>query len=192
MHKPYRWGDKAPPAAQHLRARRRSRSTQIGATSNDVAIQGRGGLDVVGFAGLAPGLAQEALPVTLTVVDQNTLLAGIEARLAEEVRGFARTVAEFGLRTKTIREEIPESAKFCKLVSGFFPLVAFQISDALVRSPQGFTFQDDGALYLQQLGLELKDFVREVNLEGRNFLAVAFLDKRGRNVLDGAANRDEL
>lgn len=123
---------------------------------------------------------------------QNALLSCIEARLAEEMRGLALTLAEFGRRTKAIREELPDSAHFCKLVAGFFPLVAFQLADAILRSPKGFTFEDDGALYLKELGLEVKDFVREFDFEGRKFLAVAFLDKSGRNVLDRTPNGDEL
>ena len=123
---------------------------------------------------------------------ENALLSGIEARLTQEVRGLALALQQFGLRTKAIREEIPSSAKFCKLVAGFFPLVAFQLADAILRAPQGFTFEDDGALYLKQLGLELQDFVRELDLEGRKFLAVAFLDKRGCDVLDRTPDGDEL
>lgn len=123
---------------------------------------------------------------------QNALLASVEARLAEEMRGLALTLAEFGHRTKAIREELPDSAHFCKLVAGFLPLIAFQLADAILRAPQGFTFEDDGALYLKQLGLELQDFVRELDLEGRKFLAVAFLDKSGCDVLDRTPNGDEL
>ena len=123
---------------------------------------------------------------------QNRLLAGVEARLTEEMRGLALSLSEFAFRTKAIREDIPDSAQFCKLIAGFFPLSAFQLADAILRCPQGFTFEDDGALYLQQLGLELKDFVREFDFEGRKFLAVAFLDKGGCDVLDRAANGDEL
>lgn len=124
--------------------------------------------------------------------EQNRLLAGIEARLTDEMRGLAGSLNQFALRTKAIREEIPDSAKFCKLVSGFFPLAAFHFSEALLSGTQRFTFEDDGALYLQKLGLEIQDFVRELDLEGRKFLAIAFLDKGGRDFLDSAANGDEL
>lgn len=132
-----------------------------------------------------------------TVVDgqgreHNLVLADIEARLTQEMRGLALSLAEFAFRTQAIREEIPDSAHFCKLIAGIFPLAAFQFADAVLRAPQSFTFEDDGAMYLKQLGLEVKDFVREVDLEGRKFLAVAFLDKGGREVLDRAANGDEL
>lgn len=153
-----------------------------------VPAEGKGGK----FSGLVPVLAEGAAPVPLAVVDQNTLLSSIEARLTDEMRGLALSLAEFGRRTKAIREEIPDGADFCKLVAGFLPLTAFQLSDAILRTPQGFTFEDDGAVYLKQLGLELKDFVREFDFEGRKFLAVAFLDKSGRNALDRPANGDEL
>lgn len=144
------------------------------------------------LSGLVPGFTEGAAPVPTAVVNQNTLLAGIEARLTNEMRGLALSLAEFARRTKAIREEIPDGADFCKLVAGFLPLTAFQLSDAILRAPQGFTFEDDGAVYLKQLGLELQDFVREFDFEGRKFLAVAFLDKSGRDVLDRPANGDEL
>ena len=136
-------------------------------------------------------LADRAVGLS-SVDEQNRLLTGIEARLANEMRGLGLTLAEFARRTKAIREEIPDSAQFCKLIAGCLPLFAFQLSDAILRAPQGFTFEDDGALYLKQLGLELKDFVREFDFEGRKFLAVAFLDKGGRDDLDRPANGDEL
>ena len=120
------------------------------------------------------------------------LLADIETRLANEMRRLALTLQQFALHTKAIRVEIPASAKICKLVAGFFPLVAFQLADAILRCPKGFTFEQDGALYLKELGLEVKDFVREIDLEGRKFLAVAFLDKGGRDVLDGTAHGNKL
>ncbi|GAB2471900.1 hypothetical protein GCM10027082_24270 [Comamonas humi] len=142
--------------------------------------------------GLVLNPAEVTAEVPVPVVDENALLAILEARLADEMRGLGLSLREFALRTKAIREEIPKSAKFCKLVAGFFPLAAFQLADALLSETQGFTFKDDGALYLKQLGLEIEDFVRELDLEGRKFLAVAFVDKSGRNVLDGTANGDEL
>ncbi|KEH09800.1 hypothetical protein [Delftia sp. 67-8] len=126
------------------------------------------------------------------VDEQNRLLAAVEARLAHEVRGLGLSFREFAFRTQAIREDIPDGAKFCKLVAGFFPLVAFQLADALLSETQVFTFQDDGAVYLKELGLEVKDFVRELELEGRKFLAVSFLDKRGRDVLDRPTDGDEL
>lgn len=139
-----------------------------------------------------PELAGGAEDLPCVDEQDRFLLANIEARLTNEMQGLALTLQQFALRTKTIREEIPVRAKFCKLVAGFFPLVAFQLADAILSSPKGFTFEDDGALYLKELGLEIKDFVREVDLEGHKFLAVSFLDKRGCNVLDGTANGDEL
>lgn len=149
-------------------------------------------IDIGSFGGLMPVSAEHALPVALPVVDQDALLVGIEARLTEEMRGLALSLAEFGRRTKAIREEIPDDAKFGKLVAGSLPMTAFQLADAILRVPHGFTFKNDGALYLQQLGLEFKDFVREIDLEGRKFLAVAFLDKSGCDVLDRTPNGDEL
>ena len=134
-------------------------------------------------------LADRAVGLS-SVDEQNRLLTGIEARLANEMRGLGLTLAEFARRTKAIREEIPDSAQFCKLVAGFFPLMAFQLSEAFLCPKHRFTFQDDGALYLQQLGLKVNDFAREIDLEGRKFLAVALLDHGAADVRNGFANRD--
>ena len=127
-----------------------------------------------------------------SVEEQNRLLAGIETRLADEMRGLGMALREFAFRTKAIREEIPAGAQFCKLVAGFVPLLAFQLSNALLSDTKHFTFEDDGALYLHELGLEIEDFARQVDLEGRKFLAVAFIDKGGRDVLDGTAHGNKL
>lgn len=151
-------------------------------------------VDAFPAATVVKGHAQPAAGAEgLSAVDeQNRLLAIAETRLADEVRWLGRALAEFGFRTKAIREEIPSSAQFCKLIAGFFPMTAFQLAIALGERTGSFTFEDDGALYLKKLGLEVNDFVREVDLEGRKFLAVAFLDHRGRNVLDGSPKGDEL
>ena len=141
------------------------------------------------------GLQGDTKPTTraeglASVDEQNRLLAGIETRLANEMRGLGLTLREFAFRTKAIREEIPADAQFCKLVTGFFPLLAFQLSNSLLSDTKRFTFEDDGALYLHELGLEVEDFARQVDLEGRKFLAVALIDKSGCDFLDGATNRD--
>ena len=78
-------------------------------------------------------LADRAVGLS-SVDEQNRLLTGIEARLANEMRGLGLTLAEFARRTKAIREEIPDSAQFCKLIAGCLPLFAFQLSDAILRA----------------------------------------------------------
>lgn len=151
--------------------------------------------DSIGLDALSNGgavVANGAFGAAVVDAQDSLLLADIEARLTREMHGLALSLREFAGRTKAIREEIPESAKFCKLVTGFFPLTALHIANALLSEAQSFTFKDDGALYLKQLGLELNDFVREIDLEGGKFLAVAFVDKSKRNILDGAAQGNEL
>ena len=140
---------------------------------------------VQGDFGLAAGTDSKVISD-----EENADLAVIEAKLADEMIGLGNFLKAFALRTKAIREEIPDSAQFCKLVAGFFPLMAFQLSEAFLCPKHRFTFQDDGALYLQQLGLKVNDFAREIDLEGRKFLAVALLDHGAADVRNGFANRD--
>ena len=68
--------------------------------------------------------------------------------------------------------------------------MAFQLAEAFLCPKHRFTFQDDGALYLQQLGLKVNDFAREIDLEGRKFLAIALLGHGAADVRNGFANRD--
>lgn len=141
---------------------------------------------------LSANSAEPALPVPVTVMDENAFLASIEAGLTEEMWGLALTLAEFARVTKAICVEISKGAKFCKLVAASFSMAAFKFSDAILCRPQVFTFEDNGALYFKQLCLKLQDFVRELNFEGGKLFAIALLHKRGRDVLDGFPNRDEL
>ena len=140
---------------------------------------------VQGNFGLAAGADSKVISD-----EENADLAVIEAKLADEMIGLGNFLKAFALRTKAIREEIPDSAQFCKLVAGFFHLMAFQLAEAFLCPKHRFTFQDDGALYLQQLGLKVNDFAREINLEGRKFLAVALLDHGAADVRNGFSNRD--
>jgi|GEM_PF-6776412 len=127
--------------------------------------------------------AQRANGVVLADA-QNRLLASIETRLTDEMGRLALALREFAHSSQVISKEIPESANFCKLVTGFFSLFALQFADALQRSGERLTFEDDGALYLRELGLQLNDFIREVDLEGRKFLAVALTDKDGNSIFE--------
>ena len=109
---------------------------------------------------------------------QNALLSNIEARLADEVLRLIDPIHEFGRRAQLIGKEIPDSANFCKLVTGFLGMASFQIAYALRKMADTPIFLDDGAGYLRKLGLELDDLFREVNLDGRKFLAVALVDQQ--------------
>ena len=82
---------------------------------------------VQGNFGLAAGADSKVISD-----EENADLAVIEAKLADEMIGLGNFLKAFALRTKAIREEIPDSAQFCKLVAGFFPLMAFQLAEAFL------------------------------------------------------------
>jgi hypothetical protein len=138
---------------------------------------GGGGADVGGiFAEGTLGVAVSGL--------QNALLSSIEARLTHEVTGLIRALGEFGSRAQLIREEIPVEAECCKLVTGFLALVSLQLANTLGEGLDKPIFFDDGALYLSQLNLSLDDFIREIDLDGRRFLAISFIEKGASKVFD--------
>lgn len=132
----------------------------------------RGGLAGLGADG---DLAQTAVGSS-TLDTQDALLSAIEARLTKEVRGLVAALHQFGCRTQLIGKDIPDSAKFCKLVAGSLTLLGFQFAYAFSQGLDKPIFFDDGAKYLADLGLSLEEFVREVTLDGRRFLAVALIE----------------
>ena len=85
------------------------------------------------FAGVAEA-------VNATGPQDALVLADIEARLTQEVRGLIAALTQFSGNAELIRK--------------------------------------DGAEYLHELNLCLSDFVREVDLDGRSFLAIALVDKQ--------------
>ena len=106
------------------------------------------------------------------------LLADIEARLTNEVRGLIAALTEFGGSAQLICKEIPDGAHFTKLVSSTLVLIGFQLAYALGKGLDKPIFFDDGAEYLRELNLCLSDFVREIDLDGRRFLAIALIDQQ--------------
>lgn len=108
---------------------------------------------------------------------QHDLLAGVEARLTQEVRGLVLALHQFGSRAQAIGEEVPSSAQFCKLVTGFLGLLGLQLAYSLGKDLDKPIFFDDGRQYLADLNLSLNEFIREVDLDGRRFMAVAFVDQ---------------
>ena len=130
-------------------------------------------------AGLDLGavLADGALPIAVAVADQNGLLAGIEARLTQEVGDLANALMAFGHATQSIREELPPGAKFGKLITGFFASLSLQFAHSMLKDRDKPLLLDDGAQYLHQLRLEMDEFVREIDVDGRRFLAVAFIEQ---------------
>ena len=118
------------------------------------------------------------------------LLADIEARLTDEVRRLVAALHQFGCRSELIGKEIPDSAKFCKSVTALFTLLSFQLAYSFGKDLDTPIFFDDGAEYLRKLNLSLSDFVRELTLDGRRFLAVALIDQQ-LGQLGSAADRGD-
>lgn len=137
---------------------------------------GGGGLD------LDFGVAGAASANTALNAQDALVLTNIEARLTEEVRGLISSLNQFSGRTQGICVEIPDAAHFSKLVTSFLGLLGFQLAHALGKGLDKPIFFDDGAEYLRELNLCLSDFVREVDLDGRRFLAVAFVDEQAREL----------
>lgn len=116
---------------------------------------------------------------------QNALLADIEARLTQEVRGLIASLAEFGRRAQLIGEEIPDHAKFCKSIPAALSVLTLQFAYSLSQGVDVPVFLDDGAEYLRKLHLSLDDLVREIDLDGRRFLAIALIEKSSAEILGG-------
>lgn len=131
-----------------------------------------------------------ASPVSLTISSQDDLLPRIEARLAEEMSDLASALRKFGLGAQRINEELPVSSEFGKLITSFFSASSFQLADTLLQGKDRPLLLDDGAMQLHELGLSLNDFIREITLEGRQFLAVALVNKRLTNGPDGGKAGD--
>lgn len=117
-------------------------------------------------------------PVSFPIAGQENLIASIEARLAQEMLDLTDALQRFGLGTQRIHKELPATAHFGKLITSFLSVVSFQFAYALLKDRDKPLLLDDGAQQLHELGLTLNDFIREIDLEGRKFLAVALIDKR--------------
>ncbi len=122
---------------------------------------------------------------------QHALLVGVEARLAQEVRGLIGALGQFAGRAQCIGEELPSSSHFGKLVTGFLSLLSLQFAYSLGKGLDKPILLDDGAEYLRELRLSLDDLVREIDLDGRRFLAVAFVEQRSAEVFGGGESGGE-
>ncbi|WP_431222222.1 hypothetical protein ACQ86O_17865 [Serratia sp. L9] len=131
-----------------------------------------------------------AAPISLSVASQDNLLASIETRLAEEMRDLVSALLRFGIGTQRINEELPETAQFGKLITRFFSITSLQLAYAFLKDRDKPLLLDDGAQQLQDLGLSLNDFIREIDLEGRQFLAIALIDKRFSDLTNGSNGTD--
>jgi hypothetical protein len=130
---------------------------------------------------VAIDLAQRTNSGVLTDVE-NALLAGIETRLTEGMLRLSRSLAEFGSRAQAIGMELPETAQFCKLITSLLALMGFQFAHAVIKGAEKRVFLNDGSEYLKELGLECQDFIREVDLDGRRFLAIALIAEQTNKV----------
>lgn len=135
-------------------------------------VGGRAGLD------LFSSVAVAADAVNADDSQNGLLLADIEARLTNEVRGLICALDQFGRRAQFIGKELPDSAHFCKSVTSLLALLGFQLANSFGKGLDLPVFFDDGAEYLRKLNLSLGDFVRELTLDGRRFLAVALVDEQ--------------
>lgn len=104
---------------------------------------------------------------------QNALLACVEARLAEEVHRLVPPMLEFIKRAQAIGEEIPSSAQLCKVVALTQRQLVLNLAQFIQQGCFNRLFLDDGRVYLDELGLSLRDFFREIDLDGRKYLAIA-------------------
>ena len=116
--------------------------------------------------------------------EKDALLAGIEARLTDEVLRLVAVLLQSSGRLQAIGEGIPSGCQFSQFVARSFQLTILQFAHALSKGCHRRVLFDDGAQYLRELGLSLEDAFREVELDGRQFLAVAKIDGRSGQVLD--------
>lgn len=135
-----------------------------------------------GDASLRTVFASGALPVPIAIATEHDLLAQLEARLASEVSNLCAALSQFSRVTQGISKELPFSAQFGKNVTLFLSLGSLHVAAALLQRPDLPLLADDGAQQLEEVGLSLNDFIREVDLDGRRFLAVALIDKQARQV----------
>lgn len=127
---------------------------------------------------LSPELADRALPVASTVAAEHDLLAALEARLAHEVTDLVSAISQFSRGLQSISKELPVGSDFGQNVTLFFSLVSSHVTNALIQGCDKRLLIDDGAQQLRDMGLSLGDFVRELDLDGRRFLAVALPDPK--------------
>lgn len=136
------------------------------------------------------GLAEGAVSGNAGLA-QDALLAGIEARLTEEVRRLVGSLDQFGRRTQLIGELLPDSSNFGKSVTSLLALLGFQLAYALGKGLDTPLLLDDGAEYLRKLCLTSDELFREVSLDGRRYMAVARIEDDLAELKDAAGRGKE-
>lgn len=129
------------------------------------------------------GLTGGASAVTAPEHQDALLLADIETRLTHEVLGLMSFVREFAGRTQAIRKEIPDGADLYQFVSFFLASSSLNLANAVGLSLVRGIFRNGGREYLDELGLQVNELFREVELDGKRFLAVALTNEGNANVL---------
>lgn len=132
----------------------------------------------------------EGSPVDGAGVECQPLTPELEARMTSEVRGLISALNQFARSTKLIHEEIPIDAHFGKSIAFLLACCGFQFANTLALSLVRGIFSNGGREYISQLELDIKDLFREIDLDGRRFLAVALPDECKGQVLDGARAGD--
>lgn len=123
-------------------------------------------------------IAGESIAMVAPAALSDTPLADIEARLTQEVIDLATVLLKFSRRTRLIGKELPDTAQFGQLITRLLSLSSLHVAQALLKDSNVPLLSDNGAEYLSKLGLHLKDFIREIRLDDRRFLAIAILDAR--------------
>lgn len=132
----------------------------------------------------------EGSPIDGDGVECQPLTPELEARMTSEVRGLIDALGQFARSTKLIHEEIPIDAHFGKSIAFLLACCSFQFANTLALSLVRGIFRNGGREYISQLELDIKDLFREIDLDGRRFLAVALADECKGQVLDGARAGD--
>jgi hypothetical protein len=132
----------------------------------------------VGAAGAAPS----ARSVELALDQDGLVRPNVNARLANEVRVLVLVLGQFGRATKAIGEDLGPDAEFGKLIALFLSLFGFQLANAFGKDLDSSIFVDDGRQYLADLSLSLEQAFREVDLDGRRFLAIALGEQRAPQI----------
>lgn len=122
-------------------------------------------------------VADGAAPISLTITDKNGAFSAVETRLTQEMRVLIDALQRFSCVAQSIGEELPDTAQFGKSVIGLLSLLSLQFSYSLLKDIDTPFLLGGGSEHLQELGLSLSDAFREIDLDGRKFLAVALIDK---------------
>lgn len=121
-----------------------------------------------------PGVARTG---AAAVADQDSLLAAIETRLADEVGRLVGALLEFHRVAQAVGEELPPGADFGKNVTLLLSGMSLQLAHALSKDADLPLLRDGGRAYLQKVGLSAGQFFAEFTLGGRRYVGVAHPDE---------------